>query len=425
MSKSKRQKIGLFGHFGAWNFGNESTLQALLCNLRRSVPDAEITCICSAPEIVAAHYNIATVPIIGFVVKPWALRNPVSRLFRKVFVGIPSELYRWFEGIKTLWNTDALIFVGTGLLTDAFSLAGWGPYSTFKWSVTAKLCGCQLFFVSVGVGPLDRRAGRFLVESSLSLADFRSYRDEATVQYLRGIGFHPDEDKVYPDLAYSLPLDLLPRNQPRQGRRSVVGLGLMTHSGMYGLEKTTTDDYAAYLETLAIFVKWLLAHNYDVRLLIGDRSDAPVTQEFCLLLNQPFVTYEEGRIIDEPVASVDDLLKQIAATDFVVATRFHNVLLSLMLNKPSIAISFHHKCSSLMSQMGLSQYCQDINRLNADRLIEQFCDLEKNAEALKPLIKGKAEEFRRALDEQYERIFRVLTPDCQNDGDSLKAMTSR
>ena len=137
------------------------------------------------------------------------------------------------------------------------------------------------------------------------------------------------------------------------------------------------------------------------------------------------MTYEEGRIIDEPVASVNDLLQQIAATDFVVATRFHNVLLSLLLNKPSIAISFHHKCSSLMSQMGLSEYCQDINRLNAERLIEQFCNLEKNAETLKPLIKDKAEEFRRALDEQYERIFRVIRPDCQNDGNTLKAMTTQ
>ena len=101
-------------------------------------------------------------------------------------------------------------------------------------------------------------------------------------------------------------------------------------------------------------------------------------------------------------------MSQLAATDFVVGTRFHNVLLALLLNKPSIAISFHHKCSSLMSQMGLSEYCQDIKRLNADSLIEQFCDLERNAESLRPFIKGKADEFRRALDEQYNCIFRGM-----------------
>jgi polysaccharide pyruvyl transferase WcaK-like protein len=80
----------------------------------------------------------------------------------------------------------------------------------------------------------------------------------------------------------------------------------------------------------------------------------------------------------------------------------------VLLNKPVLAISFHHKCSSLMSQMGLAEYCQDINRLNADRLIEQFCDLERNAERLRPLIKHKTEEFRRALDEQYDCIFKKM-----------------
>jgi len=113
---------------------------------------------------------------------------------------------------------------------------------------------------------------------------------------------------------------------------------------------------------------------------------------------------DEGRIIDEPVFSAEQLLSQIAATDIVVATRFHNVLLALLCNKPVIAISFHHKCESLMSAMGLSAYCQDINDLKADKLIENFCDLETNGDKLKPLIREKVMEFREALDEQYNLI---------------------
>jgi hypothetical protein len=59
-----------------------------------------------------------------------------------------------------------------------------------------------------------------------------------------------------------------------------------------------------------------------------------------------------------------------------------------------------------MSQMGLSEYCQDVKQLNVDRLIGQFCDLEKNAVALTLSIKNKADQFRRALDEQYDRVLR-------------------
>ena len=38
------------------------------------------------------------------------------------------------------------------------------------------------------------------------------------------------------------------------------------------------------------FVRWLLAHDYDVRLLIGDLVDVPVTQDFRSLLKQRSVT---------------------------------------------------------------------------------------------------------------------------------------
>jgi hypothetical protein len=63
-----------------------------------------------------------------------------------------------------------------------------------------------------------------------------------------------------------------------------------------------------------------------------------------------------------------------------------------------------------MSEMGLSEYCLDINDLRADCLIEKFCDLEKNSDIIKPSIKSKAKEFREALDEQYKCIFIDMWP---------------
>jgi polysaccharide pyruvyl transferase WcaK-like protein len=221
------------------------------------------------------------------------------------------------------------------------------------------------------------------------------------VQYLKEIGLQIGDDRVYPDLAFSLPLGLLPIGPARKEGRLVVGLGLMERTAMYGL---TSEIYAAYLETFAEFVKWLLARDYDVRLLIGDLTDTPVTLQFKSTFVEKQTSHVEDRIICDPMTSAKDLLSQLAAVDLVVATRFHNVLLSLLLNKPSIAISFHHKCSSLMGQMGLSEYCQDVKHLNVDRLIGQFCDLEKNAESLTLSIKDKAEVFRRALDEQYDCV---------------------
>ena len=91
-----------------------------------------------------------------------------------------------------------------------------------------------------------------------------------------------------------------------------------------------------------------------------------------------------------------------------MATRFHNVLLALVFNKPVIAISFHPKSASLMRDMGLEEYCHDVKDMNASRLIEQFQRLEMNAEKLKPVIRQKVEQSRKALDEQYKLIFKTI-----------------
>ena len=216
----------------------------------------------------------------------------------------------------------------------------------------------------------------------------------------------------YPDLVFSFPETVIPhQDKTKKGRRTVVGLGLMNYPGKYGTPRPSDDIYLAYLENLVSFVRWLLARENDVRLLIGDRRDVDTTQKFRGLLKERLSVCDEEHIIDEPVSSVDGLLSQIATTDIVVATRFHNVLLALLCEKPVISVSFHHKCESLMSTMGLSAYCLDINALKADRLIEKFCDLETNASKIKSTIREKATEFRGALDEQYDLIFKAMA-DC-------------
>jgi polysaccharide pyruvyl transferase WcaK-like protein len=402
-------KIVFFGHFGSTNLGNEATLLGMLSSLRNTVPDAEFACICTVPEKTAADYKITTIPSRAAVVRPWRHDGGFASLLRKLLVGIPSEFYRLIRGFKILRGTDAFIIPGTGLLTDAYTMFNWGPYDLFRWTVTAKLCRCKVMFVSVGAGPIHSRMGRFFVKTALSLADYRSYRDESSRKYLLSIGFSAENDPVCPDLAFSLPELQSPRHEGSQ--RPVVGIGLMESAGRYG-PSSNDAVHARYLATLVDVVEWLLSRNYDVRLLIGDLVDMRVVQEFKSMLAQREL-FGSGRVVDEPVESVADLLSQIAATDYVIATRFHNVLLSMLLGKPVIALSFHHKCSSLMDQMGVAEYCQSMNELKTDELIECFRRLRQNASSVQQMLSVRVRACREALEEQYGAILSLICPERQ------------
>jgi polysaccharide pyruvyl transferase WcaK-like protein len=401
-----QKKICFFGHFGSQNFGNEITLLSIHFHLHRLLPDSKVVCACTSPETLAETQQLEAVPIGRKVLEGWKPRTPVTTLLRRVLIGPPTELLRFFDVLKTLRAANILIIPGTGLLTDACGLMEWGPYNLFKWCLIARMCSCKVLFVSVGAGPVYSALGKYFVRSALSLAAFRSYRDNASLEYVKRIGFQTNGDPVYPDLVFGLPQAMIPNGTTKKRKRPVVGIGLMAYAGRYSVEKPSDAIYQAYLENLLTFVEWLLTQGYDIKLLIGDTCDITATKEFRSLLKARAGKYDEKRVIDEPASSIEQLLSQIAETDTVVATRFHNVLLALVLNKPVIAISFHHKCASLMEEMGLSDYCQDINHMNADRLIEQFQELEKNAESLKSVIRQRVERSRISLNEQYDLLLK-------------------
>jgi polysaccharide pyruvyl transferase WcaK-like protein len=181
---------------------------------------------------------------------------------------------------------------------------------------------------------------------------------------------------------------------------------LKDYFGREGLrDRHNNRTYRDYLNTLANLVAWLCDRNYTVRVIIGDvLYDSGVKQDFMELLHERRLVKKEDQIVSEPVLTVNELLSQIAAVDFLVTSRFHNLVLALMLNKPVICLSDHTKLDSLMTEIGLAEYCLPLANVDFDRLIDRFVKLEKNAEGLKLYIKQKIEEYRKTLDEQYTLV---------------------
>jgi len=404
IEKEKPRKIALFGAFGVGNLGNECTLQALLHNIRRYVPDAEISCICPRPDVTRSDYKIPGSLIKELPLSP--VNNRALQWLRRMLVSIPMELLRWLKAIARLKNVDMLVMTGTGMLGD-FGISPFGlHYEILKWTVAAKLCRCKVLFLSVGAGPLRQALSRHIVKAALACADYRSYRDNFSKDYLKSISFDSERDQVYPDLAFSFPTALLPPNSKHSNGRPVIGVGLMTYSNRHGVLAEDDTAYREYIAKIGSFVAWLLERNYTVRLLIGDVTyDQRAINDIKTFLDERGTSRATGSIIDEPASSVEEVLSQIAATDLVVASRFHNVLLALMLGRPVLAISYHEKVDALMEEAGLAAFRQDIESIDVEKMIRQFTTLEEQSNDIKQQLNRKADACREALDDQYNRIF--------------------
>lgn len=403
----KPKRITFFGLFGQQNWGNDCTLEAILLNSRKHLPDFDFDCVCTGPEEISKIYGIHSIPLQGkHRTKRRSGEKGAFLKISRILFFFPKELLHWCKSYRALKGTRMLIVPGTGILTEFERKILGRCYEIFMWSMIAKLRHCNLLFVSVGAGPVLNPMSRWFIKLALSMADYRSYRNDYSKKYLERIGFKANMDPIYPDLAFSLPITMMENSINRNSDKLVIGVGVKDYYGKDAMQQDRDSIYKLYVDKTGYFIIWLYENGYTVRLLVGDTLyDNNVKEDIKYNILNKGVDYNNGNIIDEPIHSVGQIVTQISKTDVVVSPRFHNIILALMLNKPVISLSYHDKFSSLMADQELEEYCLNLDDLNIDRLIEMFTKLMDNAENIKHRIQLKAEENRLSLEKQYKLIF--------------------
>lgn len=399
-------RIGLWGNFGTGNLGNECTLQAVVHNARSHAPGAELVCVCSGPADSARRYGVGAVPISsrrsqGLAAQGTMLPRRRFRAFGRLWRGLRD----WYRVFAVMRGLDILVMCGTGMLSDSGEGFRGLPYEMFRWSLATRLSGSELYFASVGAESMVHPLTRVFLGASLRLANFRSYRDAQSASLLERNGIGARNDPVYPDLAFSLPQPLFRLPAPGVRPTPVVAVGLYDYCGR-GAAGGDAEAYRGYIDKLSRFVVWLFERGFGVRIVLGDLPyDDPVRQDLRNNLRAQGVGLDAGRFQDDPATSVEQLIAQLAEADLVVATRFHSVLLALMLAKPVISISYNEKNDALMGEMGLSDYCLTIDTFDLERLTERFEDLQRQVERLAPGMRERVEQYRADLDRLYDRLF--------------------
>lgn len=406
LSTKSACKIALFGNVGINNLGNECTLDALIYNIRKHIPQAEMFVICTNPDDTASRHNLPTVQMESkplFRSASSGKRGLATRVFRLLFDRLPAELRGFVAAWRQLKDADMLLMAGTGMLTDDGEAPLGLPFQILKWSFAARLRGTSVRFVAAGVGPLSTRLARCFVRTALWRADYRSYRDLQSHQRLIEAGFHHYQDRVVPDLAFSFPRERLPRL--RSTTRSIVGVGLIDHLPRGTPTANDALQFETYFTTMVDFVADLIDRGLSVRLLYGDSlGDYAVGQRLADQLAQRSSGYSSDRIDSEPLDSVDDLLLALVGTSLVTSPRFHNLVLAVMIGKPIIPISYDAKTEAIAETFDAARYCQPIWDLDRDKLLTDCIQaLEENEKHASRLV-DTAEELRKQWDVEYPSV---------------------
>ncbi|QKC85287.1 polysaccharide pyruvyl transferase family protein [Mesorhizobium sp. NZP2077] len=397
------QKICLFGMFGGGNFGNDASLESFLLFLREARPDADISCVCVDPVAIGQAHQIATTPISA----P-EFSNAFLRSCNKVSLRMIGRLANWRRAIKHVRQFDIVIVPGTSTLNDY----GSGPFGTsyglFRWAAAARLCGVKFCFVGTGAGPILHPVSRWMLRSAAAWAYFRSFRDQVSKDFLTSLGINTSSDHIYPDLVFKLPTPL-PRQRPTQEKLITIGVGLMNYNGwrLGAHPGSDTTIYQAYIEKMGHFITSLLIRGCRVRLITGETVDARAVKDIGRIAKASGYELIDGiapsrkaqQLITEPINSLHDVMRQIDDTDIVVATRFHNVVCALKLARPTISIGYESKNDAVMTDFGLGEFCQSVEKLDLELLETHLTELLKRKDHYQAII-------RQNLDAIYFRIKR-------------------
>ncbi len=396
--------IGLFGVMGVGNFGNDGSLASMLLFLRRVAPQERLLCICSDPAGVEKNFGIDAIPIYY---DPRHSNGGRAALLGRKLAG---KSILWLHALRHLRRLKVLIVPGMGILDDfAASPFGW-PLDLLVWFVLARLMGVKVILVSIGAGPIRHPLSRWFMKSAARAAHYRSYRDEISKSFMASLGLNVSRDPVVPDIAFSLPA---PPGTVSGEPPLTFGIGVMTYYSWKQDPVRGRAAYDAYIAKMTAYIEWLLGRGHRIRILIGDESDNRAVQDLFRALRKRNIDRSDDRVEFAPAHTIHDVMRQLRDTDVVVATRYHNVVCALRMGKPTISVGYAEKNDVLLTEMGLAEFCQHIDRLDVELLKSQTMRLLSDRTTIERKICEVRAHFARKLREQESLLTPyILSPTC-------------
>lgn len=291
------KKVVLSGYYGADNFGDEAILETLIQRLKKL--NAEITVLSSNPDKTAKIHNVNSI--------------------KKFSIG---------QIIKTISKSDILISGGGSLLQDATSLKSL-LYYLFVIFI-AQFYKKDVIIFAQGIGPISSKFGEFVTKLLLKKCKWVSVRDDKSLFLLRGWGI---KTELVCDPLYDLELEgSNPENR--------VGIQLR--------------DFKTLSEKLLITLANRVAIDFSDKEIeiysFQDNNDLEVCRHFedlLLSVNPDLKT----RVISGKTTK--EIIKLMANLEYMIAMRFHAILIALRYGIKTLAINYDYKVENIAIEANL------------------------------------------------------------------------
>lgn len=285
------KKVVISGYYGADNFGDESILEVLIQRLKKD--EADITVLSTNPDKTAKTHRVNSI-----------------------------HSFKLGKVMSALSKCDILVSGGGSLLQDATSVKSLFYY---LWVIfMAQFYKKQVLIFAQGIGPINNKIGEFFTKKLLKNCRWISVRDDKSLFLLRGWGLKPE---LVCDPLYDLEVaGSTPSNR--------VGIQLRSF-------KSLTEKL---LITLANRVAIEFADKEIEIYSFQDSLDLEVCQHFEQLLLSVNPNLKTTVISGK---TPKEIIKLIASLEYMIAMRFHAILIALKYGIKTLAINYDYKIEAI------------------------------------------------------------------------------
>jgi polysaccharide pyruvyl transferase WcaK-like protein len=183
-----------------------------------------------------------------------------------------------------------------------------------------------------------------------------------------------------------------------------IVIGVMAYYGKADDPVRGAGVRRQYVERMARFAAREIEEGRTITMVIGDLADQDVALEIETLVRRerPDLRLDQLRVSN--AVTFEDIMREMAEAELVVASRFHNIIGALKLAKPTVSLGYAQKNASLLEQFGYGEYVQAMDELDPDLLVDQVAHAEESRAAQGRQITSVLARFESDLDEQFRTL---------------------
>ena len=441
-------RIGVFGHYGNGNLGDEAIIEAAISSARKILGANEVRLYSVVPSDSAARHKLDAYPIrsgsspvlagqsgalssANYTYRPassaststaseihtgHSLKDTLkkSRLLRqcvnaiRYLVSVPkrilNEVLFLKDAYRSIESLDLMIIAGSNQYLDNFGGVMGFPYTLMKWAALCRLRNTKVVLLSIGAGPIDYPLSRMMVRWTIRRSVFHSYRDEGSLALIEGATAKLG-GTVYPDLANNLEFPTL--DADFNSSPAIVAINPMPVYGDYWFVQDP-EKYRAYLSRLADLSVHLHRSGFVVRLFPTQFRDMDAVLDLVSLIREIDETAANSvEVCDAQVTQ--DVIRIIQDAHVIIPTRFHGAVLGVLAKRLVLAVCYQAKSAAVLAAAGMGRYGLMLDELQSETLIQAFDELWTKRHELIPAVSARSDRMRASLDEQYRRVLEIIS----------------